>query len=299
MKRFFMDARIGLVVLISILASVSISRYFFGLTNARGLVIAAACGGVLGYVLWDPARFLGSLMRAGKETFRRIGVFLAVALAYMSMVATVMIFMGVVVALMAASEGGIGTLGLERIGSLSFWLEFLIFTLSMGLGLSVLTVYGANADKFDTLVKDGEYRREYIRPALVAMNPVAATYWIVRGVILVLVAVAKGLLFHRRSSGQHWLWALISSVFGAITSMLGAFLSFGKRVYRYYHTTQSRICFTYATLFSVLAYWFGSPLELLFVWAITGALVAVLDYELISVRWLKLAPSNFNKGTKS
>jgi hypothetical protein len=61
---------------------------------------------------------------------------------------------------------------------------------------------------------------------------------------------------------------------------------FGKRVFLLIHSEIRLLCMTDAMIGAMTGYFAGSAL----VGGIVGALVGVLNYELVSVRWLKLVP---------
>lgn len=60
--------------------------------------------------------------------------------------------------------------------------------------------------------------------------------------------------------------------------------------FRLIHSNQRIICLAYAFLFAGFGLIIGGPSPL--IWMVAGGLLGVVNYQLISVRWLKLVPLN-------
>ena len=73
---------------------------------------------------------------------------------------------------------------------------------------------------------------------------------------------------------------------GRMFSLLRVSRDFCWRAFRYVHSEERKLCLVYATLFAFVGLYFGNPL----VGAIVGSVLGVVNYEIISVRWLKLVP---------
>ncbi len=58
------------------------------------------------------------------------------------------------------------------------------------------------------------------------------------------------------------------------------------RVFIYVHSARRTICFVDATIGAAAGYYFGSAA----IGAVVGAVLGVVNYELVSIRWLKLMP---------
>lgn len=56
---------------------------------------------------------------------------------------------------------------------------------------------------------------------------------------------------------------------------------------RYIHSERRTLCFIDAALGATVGYYFGSAV----IGAVVGAILGVINYELVSVRWLKLSPT--------
>ena len=65
---------------------------------------------------------------------------------------------------------------------------------------------------------------------------------------------------------------------------LGMFIA---GVFVYVHSKRRTICFVDAALGAAIGYTFGSAI----VGAVAGAVLGIINYEVISVRWLKLTPA--------
>ncbi len=64
-----------------------------------------------------------------------------------------------------------------------------------------------------------------------------------------------------------------------------------KRTFVYVHSAERRICFVDSIIGGVVGYWLaGGNVAYAGVGGLVGAIVGIANYELISIRWLKLAP---------
>jgi hypothetical protein len=113
-------------------------------------------------------------------------------------------------------------------------------------------------DKEKQLVKD----RTATRKVIYYMNPLSAMYWAVWG----LLQAASWIIF-------------TAAPFIAVEGS-----RFLKLTFVYVHSTRRTICFVDAGLGALIGFTYGSPI----IGAIAGALLGVLNYELVSVRLLKL-----------
>ncbi|MGH7936402.1 MAG: hypothetical protein ACREF8_05285, partial [Chthoniobacterales bacterium] len=86
--------------------------------------------------------------------------------------------------------------------------------------------------------------------------------------------------------------AAVSLAFPAIVSGIGnagyTLAMFVAGVFIHVHSERRTLCFVDATLGAALGYSFGSAI----IGAVAGAVLGVVNYELISVRWLKLASAS-------
>ncbi len=107
-------------------------------------------------------------------------------------------------------------------------------------------------------------------------NPIGATLAVIRGLKWVAVrtpsAIARAVL------------ATINGV-RRVASTLAQFVA---SVFVYVHSQRRTICFVDATIGAAIGYTFGSAI----IGAIAGALLGVLNYEIISVRLLRIVPSS-------
>jgi hypothetical protein len=63
--------------------------------------------------------------------------------------------------------------------------------------------------------------------------------------------------------------------------------AFVFQVFVYIHSTRRTICFVDSTIGAVVGYCSGSAI----IGALVGGMLGILNYELVTVRWLKLAPA--------
>lgn len=105
--------------------------------------------------------------------------------------------------------------------------------------------------------------------------------------ISVLFIVLFGILF-----GAAWVitrlprCAAILARFSAKVAVL--IVRFLRNVFIYVHSERRTICFIDATIGAAIGYSFGSAI----IGAIVGALIGLINYEIISVRWLRLVPAS-------
>jgi hypothetical protein len=74
--------------------------------------------------------------------------------------------------------------------------------------------------------------------------------------------------------------------FMGIVAFVVDIAQFVARVFVYVHSSRRTLCFVDATLGAAIGYTYGSAI----IGAVAGVILGVVNYELISVRWLKLAP---------
>ena len=107
-------------------------------------------------------------------------------------------------------------------------------------------------------------------------NPIGATLAVIRGLKWVAVRTPSAIAR-----------AVPATINGArrITSTLAQFVA---GVFVYVHSQRRTICFVDATIGAAIGYAFGSAI----IGATAGALLGVLNYEIVSVRLLRLVPSS-------
>ncbi len=79
--------------------------------------------------------------------------------------------------------------------------------------------------------------------------------------------------------------ATTRSVAKDVIKTIGVFVA---GVFVYVHSQRRTICFVDATIGAAIGYSFGSAI----IGAIAGALLGVVNYEIVSVRWLRLVPAS-------
>ena len=107
-------------------------------------------------------------------------------------------------------------------------------------------------------------------------NPIGATLATIRG--LKWVAVRTPSTIAR---------AILATI-NVIRRIAGTLAQFVAGVFVYVHSQRRTICFVDATIGAAIGYTFGSAI----IGAIAGVLLGVLNYEIVSVRLLRLVPSS-------
>lgn len=128
---------------------------------------------------------------------------------------------------------------------------------------------------------DGSYDERLLRnrkKALRAMcyvNPVGALLLVLAGMLV----------------GAGWLWThgpdIARSIMAAISSVGLRLKRFGVEVFFYVHSERRMICFLDAAIGAAAGYFLGSAS----LGAIIGAILGVINYEIVSIRWLKIIPA--------
>ena len=106
------------------------------------------------------------------------------------------------------------------------------------------------------------------------LNPIAVVYWILRSVFWMIWRIPSAAVFVLKSAGP------------AVKLCFASGRQFSVTTFRYVHSERRKLCFVDATIGAVVGYFLGSAV----LGAAIGAMLGMVNYELVSVRWLKLAP---------
>lgn len=253
-----LGALIGTLAALEIASRFKYGSYFWG--------IGAALGGIIAYVAVDFRQLVTSVVRAYRATRNRFAQksrFYWRVVAFGS-AALILFWISWVVAavVMILLENGLAFSAL-------FFAMFSLFT-------NPWTIDGAQIRGDSPF---GERRRCVKRyhlsvGLLVFSNPIVLPITLIAGVIWMLPRALK-------QSKRAALW-LGSSTVSAVKA-IGWFV---KYTFIYVHSQRRTICFVDATLGAAVGYSFGSAI----VGAVAGSLLGLVNYELVSVRWLRLSP---------
>ncbi len=107
-------------------------------------------------------------------------------------------------------------------------------------------------------------------------NPIGATLAVIRGLKWVAVRTPSAIA------------RAVPATINGVRRVASALAQFVAGVFVYVHSQRRTICFVDATIGAAIGYTFGSAI----IGAIAGALLGVLNYEIVSVRLLRLVPSS-------
>lgn len=110
---------------------------------------------------------------------------------------------------------------------------------------------------------------------LVHANPFSAGFYAV-------YFSMRGTLYLVRHIPAAWAWCVAAVPIAYATSR-----AFAIQAFIYVHTERRTICFVDATIGAAAGYHFGSAL----IGAAIGAILGVVNYELVAIKWLKLIPA--------
>lgn len=137
---------------------------------------------------------------------------------------------------------------------------------SFGLGSITGLLFMAMAHPYAKTEMGAEHLRkssEFGWKVILYGNPVGATLAICRGLILVVPRAPS------------------------VVAQAGRIISkFVVEVFIYVHSERRTLCFVDATIGASIGYAFGSSI----IGALAGVVLGILNYEVVSVRWLKLVP---------
>ena len=253
----FLGAFIGTLIALDISACFQYGSYFWG--------IGALLGGIVAYAAVDFKRFCAGVRRAYNEiinwrpdrVYWKTYFFVFGGFSVIFMTAISMLFVPL-----------IWRMNLPGVVATTLFL-FSIFL------ASVLAFAVISRNKYESKVdytKRLERNRDDGWKMMCYGNPIGMLYWMLVGFGWVAVrtphAVKMGAL-----TAHH---AVINGV--RITKL------FVARVFIHVHSERRTLCFVDATLGAAIGYSFGSAA----IGAIAGAVLGVVNYELISVRWLSL-----------
>ena len=236
--------------------------------------IGALIGGIAAYVAIDFRHFCAGVAHSYRRTvaWRPYGLWWK-ALAAMSG-GTAMIYCSIVGVCGAAFAYVSDTPMSVAIGTLYAMLAASVFGALLGWPMTILNSSGANdaADREQRLRNIIELGWSFIlygNPISVALAAFRGLKWLtVRTPPAIAHAVPVTINAMRRAG--HTIAQFVAGVFV------------------YVHSQRRTICFIDATIGATIGYFFGSAI----IGAIAGALLGIINYEIVSVRWLRLVPAS-------
>ncbi len=270
----FLGAFVGTLVALNIAERFEYGRYFWG--------IGALLGGIVAYFAVDFRYFCAGVAHSYRKTiawrpyrlwWRAFGVSFVAFLTMASTALTVMILLFAVSGSLVLLTTLVTIPGALWVGCFS-----LAFCL---LGISYFEV-GRYNRTFEAWEKSLHESIEENHSLIRKLNPIAGLIFVVLAVVGLGIGVVRGICYAAISSPKAAV--VVGSVLKAARKRL---LQFVAGVFFYVHSERRTLCFVDATLGAAIGYSFGSAI----IGAVAGAFLGVLNYELISVRWLKLAPA--------
>lgn len=267
MKRESLSIAIACAVgaLIGTLVGIEIAKYLAPALHWWCAAAGMFAGSIVAYVTIDFRQFCAGVNHAYHNTiaWRPYGLYWkTVGMAYASVISLCLtLAIGVIVTFVPFDL-------IEE----KFKFSYLGFFLAVVIACSTLLSFGATSCRRGT--SDDSYEELLLRQHRIYyemfqwINPIGVTYY-----------ALKGLWWMMR----HLPWLIRQGVFGLWVAIvfLGYFIS---AAFVYVHSTRRTICFVDAGLGALIGFMCGSPI----VGAISGAMLGVLNYELVSVRLLKL-----------
>ena len=113
-------------------------------------------------------------------------------------------------------------------------------------------------------------------------NLIAVCFYPVRGIVIGVRHVLRGLYYCATHPLE--IAVAIKRVFVVTCKTLGAFIEWAIV---YVHSERRTLCLVDAAIGASIGYFFGSVI----IGALAGSILSVINYEMVSVRWLKIAPA--------
>lgn len=123
----------------------------------------------------------------------------------------------------------------------------------------------------DEACRDLPQTRKRLWGMIKISNPVGLICFVLEGVWRLIVRIYHGL---------PTLWA-------RAVKFVQTICKFVRTSFIYVHTEKRKLCFIDATIGASIGFFFGSAV----IGAVAGAILGFVNYELVSVRWLKITPS--------
>ena len=271
-----LGALIGTLAALEISTRFQYGHYFWG--------IGALLGGIVAYVAVDFRHFCAGVANSYHKTitWRPYGLWWrALGSAYVAVAATIpTILIGMAIILGLLLVGPDPKMPAFTLLGVFFYTPLIIITLTLfaTLFLGTITGLGETARGGQEPEKWEEKLRGVIEmnwDLARIFNPVAVS-------ILVIRLSLRGLRYEVAHAPE------TAMVVGLTAKELGKTLGmFIAGVFVYVHSKRRTICFVDAALGAAIGYTFGSAI----VGAVAGAVLGVINYEVVSVRWLKLVPA--------
>ncbi len=271
---FFVNARIGLAIFFGVLGgpALALALRCVGVGDGLGLVTAALVGGSIAWIACDPLRLVRAVRRAVHVVCEEYVHWLKYFVGFLIMVSTFWIGLFILT------------------NSPVVLLNTLLWTPVVGATLVAACLFTCLHIHYGSASVDPAPRPDDILGAALKYgNPIALAFWaciltfrllrwILRSTPTALGHIGNGACLVGRS----------------VLHLPKNLYAIAKLTFRYYHSTDTRICFIDAALFAGGAYWYGVGLADLVLWALAGAVFGIINYEVVSVRILKIAPSHFS-----
>jgi hypothetical protein len=241
--------------------------------------IGALMGGIVAYVAVDFRHFCAGVAHSYRKTisWRPNGPYwrawfaewicMGSLVASMVMVFCMAIFVGeAFFDSVSISENLNGTMRLAYAGYVYFCPGF---SMTLGLLLTIPVGRSPNETEADYAENLRQNRNRDFKRAI-NVNPFGVIFWLLYGMVWVMVHSPQ----------------LIVKVAKFVISVSSVLAQFIAGVFVYVHSSRRTLCFVDATLGAAIGYTFGSAI----IGTIAGVVLGVINYELVSVRWLRLTP---------
>jgi hypothetical protein len=281
------DAQIGVAIFLGGTIGAKLAQ-----TWETHFYLGIILGAIAGWILSDPMRFLRAVKRAFEESVAWGPAFVQLWIWLFVSVTTIWAAFFTVVSLL---QGGIGIsfdwhLFLWILGVLGL---FGSAGLAAGEVMEIASKYPANkwsSARKTTIAKHSNYAIRYFNP----IAPVVwVIYWLLRSIswlyrrLEAMWAIRKELLVTTKLVGIY--------KYGQFRHLfLPAIVSFADRTIRYHHSKLARLSLIWSAVGGTLGWYLADKW---FIGVLIGAVLAVADYEVVGVRWLKVADSKLKFGS--
>lgn len=257
-----LGALIGTLVALDIATRFEYGRYFWS--------VGALFGGIVAYIAVDIHKLVAGIVRAYRATLSH---FAQKSRFYWRIIAPGLVSLAFLEISWAVAAVAMFLLGNTDLATIALVFSGVLF-------FPVNSLWAIDDTPANGNLSFGQ-RRGYVEwhrvciGALAIGNPIVLPFSLIAGMVWLLWTAL-------RQTKLVALW--IGSFTVRAIKAIGQFV---KYTFIYIHSQRRTICFVDATLGAAVGHSFGSAL----VGAIAGALLGLVNYELVSVRWLKLSPA--------
>jgi len=176
------------------------------------------------------------------------------------------------------------TIALYLEGSAASMIVMPVAFLSILVAIALLFISGLFVISKLIDLRDGSefFKREMLEvgwEAFTSCNPVVLPFLLLFG------------LAHAMETSARYLWSngprLARDTMTAVTFLIQETGRFAMRIFVYIHTELRTLCFVDAAIGATAGFFLGSAIAC----AVIGAILGVVNYEIVSVKWLKLVPA--------